>query len=79
MPESINFRIAAKGDKAKRLGPREMTVAQAVNGIRARRFDPELEEELIKRASSYPTHALHRFMNELTRHITQVQDTRAKK
>jgi len=75
MPEQINFKIDVPGRDVSRLGPRSPSMKSIVAAIHAYGLHPRLESEVIRRASSYPTVALPRFLADITRHIAEAQNT----
>ena len=74
MPETINFKVDIPGREVQRLGARTPSMKSIAQFIRSHHYHKELENELIRRASSYPTSALPKFMNEIVRHIEESQN-----
>jgi hypothetical protein len=84
MPENVNLNLGIPKVDDKLYGNKKITggrprtrepinLQSVIRDIKARKTSPEVEEALIRKASSYPHGALPMFKKNLGQHILMVQ------
>jgi hypothetical protein len=52
--------------------PRQMTMKQAISFIKSRNFEPDIESELVKRVSQYPSNSLNSMLRNLPTMVVEI-------
>jgi hypothetical protein len=71
MPENINFKVTAGHDNMKHRS--NLTMPQAVELIKGKKYPAELEAELIKNLQRQPSNTYEKFLKSIGKQIAKIQ------
>lgn len=72
--EGVNFKVVAFGDQTRQpCNFKVLTLEKLTKWINAQSLDPTVKEELVKKATTYPTCALPSFRKNFQTHLSKAQ------
>jgi len=71
--ENLNFKVVAFGDERKPCNFKSLNLEKIVKWIKNKNLGHEIEQELIKKAGTYPNSSLLSFKSNFSKHLSKVK------